>query len=164
MTSLAIATPSQKRSLAGRLTTLATEERLNWNQSCPGTDARGSQRRHNGKRNKDNTSPPKDLAERNCVPPTGACRTHVRRGGIQREEPTTARSNLSLDSAKLGCFLSEIRARSEPTRKTGRDRRRNRRRNANLDRGRVLEEEPCKLSGAVAPCMERQIPRIQPTR
>ena len=87
--------------------------------------------------------------------------TWHRRQCSQRCEPTTSRSSWPSDSTTLRCLLHEVRAVGEAARKTGRDRRRNRRRHVNWDRGLVHRENSCKLRGVAAQCLDRQVPCFQ---
>ena len=73
------------------------------------TGAGCSQRRHNGERNRNSTSPPEDPIKRSRTPSRAACRTHVLRGGSQRNESPTARSSWPSDSTESRCLPPEIR-------------------------------------------------------
>ena len=110
-------------------------------------------------RNRNGTSPPDDFVRLSRASSTAACR-----GGSQRNKSPAAWSIWPSDSAELRCLHPEILELVEPTKRSGRDRRRNGRRNVFLDGGGVCERESCELEGAVAQCLDGQFLRVRQAR
>ena len=73
-----------------------------------------------------------------------------------RKQPKEGTYYISEQSAKSRCLPHDSRAAGEAAMKTGRDRRKNRRRHLNRDRGQGHREKPCELKDAAAQCLDRQ--------